>query len=710
MDRTVDDFVNRLDPAAMPGSGEAREPYDWERDHWLSQPYFSKEFASEVVDRFGSHVEMWGGRQSNVSSATWAAYSAYHGLEGPSYSGTGLDPIVSITEAGEAGEFLSMRMNQYRGLVKHQIALVTANRPAWDVVARTTDSKASSQKTLTEQLLDFEMDSKGKGLALKTQYEIAKVCAAGFLALGWNEHFGLDGKGEVWALPLTPWEVAHERVRVYSDCNWWIFRAYESRWDWVAKFAKDDPEKAEKIRGLSSDQNVANAFMYNDPSQREDSDRIEVLYVYARPTRSCPKGRVAIVAEGDLVLLDGPNPYGDECPITRICPAEFVGTSVPYGDSWVLLAPDEAFNACLSMALTRVDAFGVPDIAVPAGSDYKPSDFSGRNLLEITPGGGDPHAIDLLKIPPELGNMMDRLKGGMEDLSGINSVTRGNPQENVTSGSYAALLQSMAVQFNSADEAAWIFNLERVGSLIIRIYQRCATTAQLVNICGSDEAWTAKEFTGESLDRVERVAVKVANALSKTVAGRMQMSEQMLQIPGAIQFPQELVSVMQTGNIKPLLSGPANKVFLIKSENERILRGEQPRVSVLDDDRLHIAEHSCLMDTHAREDIELAKSIQAHIDEHMASWRDKTMKNPDLLEALGQPPLSNAAMVRDQTNAQTQGQQPGPQQPGPRQQQQPGTEPAKAKPGPERAPPGKEPGAMPNQPEPARTPSGEAVA
>lgn len=708
MDKTVDDIVNSLDPAAAPGSGEKREPYEWQRDHWLSQPYFSKEFAAEVVDRFGSHVEMWGGRQSNVSSATWAAYRAYHGLDGPSYSGTGLDPIVSITEAGEAGEFLSMRMNQYRGLVKHQIALVTANRPAWDAVARTTDSKASSQKVLTEQILDYEMDAKGKGLALKTQYEIAKTCAAGFIALGWDEHFGLDGRGEIWKLPLTPWECAHERVRVYSDCNWWIFRRYESRWDWVAKFAKDEPEKAEKIRGITSEQNMANAFMYNDPAAREDSDRIEVLYVYARPTRSCPKGRLAIVAESDLVLLDGPNPYGDECPIERLCPAEFVGTSVPYGDSWVLLAPDEAFNACLSMALTRVDAFGVPDIGVPAGSDYKQSDIGARNLLEIPPGAGEPHAIDLLKIPPELGNMMDRLKGGMEDLSGINSVTRGNPQENVTSGSYAALLQSMAVQFNSADEAAWIYNLERVGSHIIRIYQRMATEKQLVNICGSDEAWTAKEFTSESLDQIQRVSVKVANAMSKTVGGRMAIADNLLQ-RNLIQTPQEYLQALATGNVTPLFSGPAQQLNIIKSENERIMRGEQARVSVLDNDQLHIREHVCLMDTSARDDIGLAKLIQGHIDEHMTSWRDKTMKDPDLLEALGQPPLSNAAMVRDQTNAMTQGQQPGPQQPGPRQQQQPGTEPAKAKPGPERAPPGKEPGALPEQPAPAKTPAGAAV-
>jgi hypothetical protein len=369
----------------------------------------------------------------------------------------------------------------------------------------------------------------------------------------------------------------------------------------------------------------------------------------------------------------------------------------------VLLAPDEAFNVCLSMAITRIDAFGVPDISAPTGSDFKATDFGGRNILETPPGGGDPHVIDMLKIPPELGNMMDRLKGGMEDLSGINSVTRGNPQENVTSGSYAALLQSMAVQFNSADETAWIHNLERVGSLIVRIYQRCATDVQLVNICGSDEAWTAKEFTGESLDQIQRVAVKVANAMSKTVGGRMAIADNLLQ-RNLIQTPQEYLQALQTGNVTPLFSGPAKQLNIIKAENERILKGEAPKVSIYDDDRLHISEHRCLMDTSARDDMALAKGIQAHIDEHMKWWREKTLKNPDLLEALGQPPLSAAAMLRDQMTGM-----PGPQQPGPQQQPQPGTEPAKAKPGPEKAPPGAEPGAMPSQPEPSKTPSGEAV-
>lgn len=707
---TDDQIVNELMPDDPLAAGEEQTgqpaPYAYEEHFWLKFPLYSKEFAREVIERFSDHLEWF--ENSNVGNAVWAAYRAYHSLEGVQHDGVS-DPIVSITEAGEDGEFLSMRINHYRGLLKHQVALVTANRPAWDPQARTTDSEATRQVTLARNLMDYLMDVKRIGLKVKTQFEIAKVCASGFLALGWNERVGLKGSGTAWALPLAPWEVAHERVRVYDDATWWIFRAYESRWEWVAKFAKDDPEKAEKIKGLECKKRIGDAFLYDDPNAIDsaDTDRIEVLYLYAKPTAACPEGRVAVVADEDLVLLDGPNPYGDECPIERICPAEFVGTSIPFGDSWVLLAPDEAYNAILSMCMTRVDTHGVPSIAVPMGSEYKPSDFWGNGMVEVPPGSQSPEILDFMKIPNEMPHMMELIKAGMEQLSGINSVTRGQPQENVTSGSFAALLQSMAIQFNSSDEEAWISNLERVGTHLLRIYQRMASEEQLISICGSDEMWSARDFKGEDLDRIQRIAIKTTNALQKTQAGKMAIADSLLE-RGLIQSPQEYIQVLNTGNVEPLFSGPARELALIKSENEKMLRGEPPKVGVWDNDQLHIREHKCLLDTQMRDDAKAAALVMAHLQEHMTNWQTKTLQAPDILEAIGQPPLSQAMAIAQQAQAM-EGVAPPPGQPGPRQQQQPGTEPARGKPGPSGQPRGQEPGPLPSQPKPAKTPDGEPV-
>jgi hypothetical protein len=303
---------------------------------------------------------------------------------------------------------------------------------------------------------------------------------------------------------------------------------------------------------------------------------------------------------------------------------------------------------------------------------------------------------------------MNLVKAGMEELSGINSVTRGNPQENVSSGSYAALLQSMAIQFNSADEKAWIANLERVGSLVVRIYQRMATEKQLISICGSDETWTAREFRSEDLDQIQRVAIKPANALSKTIAGRLALAESLLE-KQLIESPQEFLQVVATGNVEPLFSGAAKQLSLIKSENEMMMRGELPKVSITDNDQLHIREHACLLDTQARE-TPVGKLVLEHIVQgHMISWGNKTLTAPDLLFALGQPPLP-AAQATAQQAAQIEGNAAPPPADGPRQQVQPETEePPKGKPGPQGAPPGREPGPMPSEPEPAKTPGGEAV-
>lgn len=669
-------------------------PYDYREDYWLAYPYFDERFAAEVIKRFSNHLEQW--ESNNVGNAVWAAYRAYHSLE----RGGGLgsrDPTVSLTEAGEDGEFMSMRMNHFRGLLKHQIALVTANRPAWDPQARTTDAKAMQQVSLCKGLLDYVMDEKQIGPDLKQQYETAKVTAAGFIALGWKETH--DGDGTITASVLAPWEVCHERVRSYKTAQWFIYRTYESRWDWVAKFSESDPEKARKIAGIQNQPHIGTAFMYESEDGSSDADRFEVLHVFALPSPSCPDGRYAIVADGDITLLDGPNPYGDEIPISRLCPAEFVGTSIPFGDSWSLLAPDEAYNAMLSMAMTRVDTYGIPTLAVPAGSDYTQQDFSGNKLLEYTPGMGEPRILDYLKIPPELPSVMGMVKSGMEELSGINSVTRGNPTENVSSGSYAALLQSMAIQFNSADEAAWIANLERVGSLVVRIYQRMASDKQLVSICGTDQQWTAREFTGEDLDQIQRVAIKPANALSKTVAGRLALADTMLERQ-LVSSPQEYLQVVETGNVEPLFSGPTKELTLIKSENEMMMRGQTPSVALWDNDQTHIREHKCLLDTQLRGNIPLATLVMNHLTEHMNNWQQK---DPNTLAAIGQPPLP-ASMASMPTMP---GQAP---QPGPRQQKQPETEEAKGKPGPNPGPRGHEPGPMPSEPEPAKTPNGEAVA
>lgn len=686
------------------------EPYDYREDFWLARPYFSDEFAADVCARFEGHQEFWG--NSAVGATVWAAYRQYHNL-----SGIDGDPITQLQATGEVGELLAMAIPHYRTLVRHQIAMFTANRPAWEPQARTADAEGARQVPMAANLLDYVASLGTLDPRLGEQVELMMTAGEGYFVTGWDANAGLDGRGWFTQRVFAPWELCHERVRTYDDAQWWVWRQFDSRWDWVARFAKDDPEKAERIAKLDTNRaDFATAFReYDQDLVKDDGDRIAVLVVVARPSIACPDGRFAIVAGEDLVLFDGPYPYGEDITISRMCASEFLGTSIAYSDSWGVLAAAEAANAILSMILTRIDTCGVPNFCVPEGSEIEFSDIAGGNAVwKIPPGMEKPSSVDLLNVPEALPAIMQLISQQMEGTVGVNSVTKGQPAENVSSGSMAALLQNMAVQFNSNLERAWILNLERIGTHHIRVFQRMADQEQAISVVGADSKWTVATFKGEALNQILRVAVKTASALSKTTAGRADIADKLLQRTAIT--PQEFMQVIATGQLEPTFQGPVSELTSIKSRGEKLMRGEPAPPLIWDNHSLCIREFKGLLNTEARDDPAIAQNINNAIQQHFDLWAQLSRESPDMLAAIGCPPLPQAQSIGQQAQAmQTQmpGAPPGPGAPAmppPQQVKQPETDAPRGRPGPAPAPKGQEPSrAHPTDPKPAKTPNGESV-
>jgi hypothetical protein len=690
---------------------EEEEPFDFAEKFWLKQPYYSDEFAQEVVERFGRHIDLW--NESAHGMTVWNAYRAYHNI-----SGQEGDPLTQISAAGEQGELLAIAIPHYRTLVRHQIALFTAERPAWDPQARTADSASAREVPGTVNLLDYVASYGHLDQRLAEQVELMMVAGAGYFVTGWDPNIGTDARGWFTQRVFAPWELCHERVRTYDDASWWVYRAYESRWDWVAKHAETDPAKARRIAELdTTKETFATSFYdYGSDLNDEEGDRIAVLYVVARPTLACPEGRLAIIASDDLVLFDGPYPYGDDITISRMCASEFLGTCLPYSDSWGVLAPAEALNAILSMILTRIDTCGVPNFCVPEGSEIEFSDVAGGNSVwKLPPGQEKPSVVDLLQIPEALPAVMSGLETQIEQVVGINATTRGNPGDNVSSGSMAALLQSMAIQFNSNLERAWVLNLERIGTHHVRVFQRMASEEHAISVMGSDNQWTVKSFKGDDLKGILRVTVKTASALSKTTAGRAEIAEKLLE-RGACN-PQEYLRVIQTGTLEPLFAGPVGQLSGIKARCEKLSRGQESPPISWDNHELCVREFRALLDTDLRNDPKLAAGVHAAIQAQFDLWSKLSREAPDMLAAIGCPPLPMALQTGQQAQAmhnQMPGAPPDGGPPdmgaGPQQQKQPETDAPRGRPGPAPSPRGQEPSKTnPKMPVPAKTPRGESV-
>jgi len=678
---------------------EPAAPYDWRADYWLARPAYSKDFASAVWDRFKKHSEQWNASSDPIAQAVWKSYRTYHGISSP--DSTVAVPDIDLVENGDDGALISMAINHYRSLVRHKLALNTAQRAAWDPQARTSGAEAMKQVRLTRNICDYYWTAKRFDQRNYDQAELMEVAGVGFCVQGWDYNAGMQAAGDVWAQTLAPWEVCHQDVRNYLDCRWWIFVRWESRWDWVARLAQHQPEQARRLAELDvNDMFTAGVKTLRPDQNRSETDQIPLLYVYADASTSSPQGRLGIVAASDLVLMDTPLPY-PKAPVSRMCAAEYQGTSKPLANSWSMLPLMDGLYVAVTAVMTRLDFGAIPDVAISEDTEFEQGDLGGLNLLRVPEGTTMlPTLVDALQIPNVLPEIIKFLVATMEAMTGINSVTRGQPDANITSGAMAALIQSMSAQYNSAEDRAYNLALEELGTYLIGIVQRLAGEGQLVSIAGEDERWAIKSFKAEDLNQIQRVAVKVVPAILKTLGGKMEIADKLLE-RGLIKHAQEYYSVLETGNLSSPFKGAVDELNIISSENERMRRGEPVFVLITDNPYLHIQHHKCELDTDARDDVEYTQRQLEHIQQHFKVANDMSLKAPDMCHAMGWEPFPQAASIAQAVQQmQGGGSMPTPQPPAP--QERPNAEPRK-KPGPAPQPPGDEPSeAAPSIPMPAK--------
>jgi len=136
----------------------------------------------------------------------------------------------------------------------------------------------------------------------------------------------------------------------------------------------------------------------------------------------------------------------------------------------------------------------------------------------------------LTQTPAEVFKFLDMLIQAAETISGVNSVARGNPEASLKSGTALALVQSQALQFVSGLQQNYVKLIEEVGTAVIQILKDYANTPKFITLVGKNNRPLTKEFTGEKISSINRVVVDMGNPLAKTIAGRVQMAEQMMQM------------------------------------------------------------------------------------------------------------------------------------------------------------------------------------
>ncbi len=574
------------------------------------------------------------------------SYNAYYGLdESGAYHATS-----DVYADGRQGELARISINHYRNLVQHVLVMTTADRPAFEAKATNSDPKSLEQTVLAKGVLEYYLKNKGIEKHLHDAAEYAQICGEGFVSIEWDPTAGAvhatdpeTGEalytGDVVCRSFGPSEVYRDPHKTDSNWDWIIVREWVNRYDMIA----ENPDiKEELLRTPSKeevlDQQIRETYR-RKRNYRQPSNLIPLYRFYHRRTPTLPEGRLLEFVSSDIFVSDSPLPY-KEIPIHRISPADILNSPYGYTNFFDVLSVQKARDTLDSIILSNQAAFGTQLIWVPDGAVPR-YDMLAEGLAVVqTAPGQKPEPLQLTSTAKEIFSYRETLNQEAETMSGVSSVTRGQPEASLRTGSALALVQAMSIQFNSGFQRSWVELLERVGTGILHILQQYASAPQIALIVGRHNQSYLKSFVGEDLLAVDRVTVNVGSPVAQTTSGKIDIARDALQ-NGLIKNMDQYIQVMETGTMEPMVEGQRSQAILTKRENEELAQGINPPVMPIDNPVFHIAEHaSVLSSPEARRDSKIAQAAMEHIQQHVDMWAGM---DPNLLMALGIPPITPAA-------------------------------------------------------------------
>lgn len=589
--------------------------------------YFAAAAAADIgaevqkkVDTYYSWTET-----SEIARRLERAFRYYFGL-----SSWGISSETSeVIRGGDEGELAQVRVNHCRALAQTLYNLIGGLKIGWIPVASSEDYDARSQAILARSVLEYYWTDGSVQQKCLRALEESIPLTEGFVFTEWDESLGeligidpttqLPQKtGDVRVTNLSSWDIIRDpRKRTYEDGDWAICRMRRNKFELAARYSGGDQERYDKI--------VASSPLTAPPRPRRiydfvplDSEDVDVLYFIHRPTAAMPFGRQTIMTSATTVLEDGPLPY-TFWPLHRVAHSELFGTPWAYSPFLEILGIQELMDSLETSIASNQSTFATQLITMQEGSDVDIDVLGGGMKVVYVPmGGTPPAALNLTRSPPEVFTHLQNKKKDIEQLMGLNSVVRGEAMTGDQSGSALALLQSQAVQQSAGLQQNYVRFIQSVGNAVLELIRTKCPMPRKIAITGKANQFLQKEqsFKGSDIGQIHKVQVEVGSPLAQTSAGRISLAQEFIK-NGFAKTPQQYEQVMATGRLEPLTQSLENELLLICKENEQILEGQQPIVSVDDDHMLHCREHrGVVANPDARKDPSIVAAYMAHIQEH----------------------------------------------------------------------------------------------
>lgn len=635
--------------------------------------YFANKPAEELIGELGNReLAAWNAQNQRGLPNLWRlSYAQAFGMD----PGSGRNSTQKLEYCGPQQNYIRFRVNLTRSLIKQRNTLAAGQRIAFQALASNDDAASLAQVPIAGKVIDYVF----------REAEGERAC---FEALESDGYFGWGGIWSRWdtdggdmvpvekqvvatdpatkqpltdpltGKPMMKTEKTKERSgapTLSSVFPWNIFRdtfARKSPWitikEKVSKFElmAEYPEKAKELEGagIVKDQEPGYLALFNWDISSCTDDMLVVKHFYHESCKAVPGGRYVGYTNG-VVLWDLPCPVPDGLPLAEICSARYFDTMMGYPESADLFSLQEMIDELLSQAATNIMKFGNQNIWGTDGTEFDQQAFmKGGAYFTLKADQKPPQVIQYAQLPEATKYLLEYLPERMNNVIGSNSVMRGEPDANIQSGAYAALMQSIAEKYVSSTQAAFDFGVNHCGNTVLELVRANVDTSFAAEVSGDGNLAYMKFFTAEDIAGVKRVMVRRQNPLMNSIPGRFDVFNATKDLPkdqrmGAIQM-------LNTGDDSAWTESDMSAIILIRKENELLNAGKMPMISKTDDDFIHARKHSASLDrlrTQGEpEDPQAAAlwnaAVQMHIDhigEHTVNF---AQKDSVYAHVLGLPP------------------------------------------------------------------------
>lgn len=576
---------------------------------------------------------------------------------------------TSLIFEGLQGELVRMYTPQARTMTRQMVTLVTKNPLSLKAMAEVMNNNIMDTMKLgnavAAQIVETQrLDHKKKQLT-----ECAIVAGIAFMYTRMRTDRGdkepiLDEDGAVvydGAIDMTvhtPFDVYYDStIPVWDDVPWVEVRTVKSRWDLIAQH----PELTDEILALPSMATVSGVRTWFERITQNE-DMVFCYELYVRPCAAIPKGRMIMYSGEKCIYYDGHNEYG--CiPVEPMIPEQVMGSTLGYPQFTNLMACQEMFDNSISAQATNLSSFAVQNIAVPRSANVNVQEIGGMRFTFYTPqnipGGGKPESMNLMSSSPENYKFADFMENQMMKMINLNGALRGAPPSGASSGVAIATLSANAIEFTTSLQEAMNDCLSRsIKHALNCLVTFGAATERYVMMSGTNNQLISKPYVGDDLKSVAGIRIAMQNPLMQTIAGRLEISEKLLQMPRDLWG--DYVSILEGQPLANLTKDELSEDDLIEAENEEMSKGNQVPSLITDDHAKHIKKHAAaLNDPRIRLQGQFNQVFLEHIQEHyrLAMEQDpmltamiRTGKMPEGGLQPTQPPMpgeGGAAQVED---------------------------------------------------------------